>query len=154
MYETNVQYAELMDPMPLDENRASLDRLTELAVLLADGAPVTDSAARDLAQLAFWDRWAHQLLIRWRTGGMPPPALPEWYDQAINAAMADTWAALPVAVAANIAVRAATAVDAEITHVEGPVQAALTAAGQLQLVHRYLDRVTVLDRFDQERAAA
>ncbi len=141
--------------MPLEENRASLDRLIAFAAVLTDiSVPEPASAARDLAQLAFWDRWAQQLLIRWRTGGMPPPALPDWYDRALNSALSDTWAALPVAVAADIAVRAATAVDAEISHVEGPVQAALTASGQLQLVRRYLDRVTVLDRLEQRPAAA
>ncbi len=143
-----------MESMPLEENRATLDRLVALAADLPDiDLPEPEAAARALAQLAFWDSWALQVLIRWRSGVMPPPALPNWYDDAVNAALLDTWVALPVAAAVNVAIRAAKAVNTEIARVESPVLAALVHAKQLQLIERYRDRVTVLDRIDGQRAA-
>jgi hypothetical protein len=148
-------YAPAMDSMPLEENRASLDRLTAWAADLPDvDLPDPEAAARALAQLAFWDSWALQVLIRWRSGVMPPPALPDWYDDAVNAALTDTWVALPVAAALNVAIRAAKAVNTQIAHLESPVLAALVHAGQLHLVERYRDRLTVLDLLDQQRSTA
>jgi hypothetical protein len=64
-----------------------------------------------LARLAFRDRWALQLLLRWRSRGMPPPAVSDWYDDAINEALSDQWRALPVDMAGGLAVEAAKAVD-------------------------------------------
>jgi hypothetical protein len=67
--------------------------------------------AQALARLAFRDRWALQLLLRWRSRGMPPPAVSDWYDDAINEALSDQWRALPVDMAGGLAVDAAKAVD-------------------------------------------
>jgi hypothetical protein len=152
MNRTNVELK--MDQLPLKENNTSRHRLDATVTTLAD-TNVDDTVtgewtiAQTLAQLAFWDRWAAQLLIRWRSGGMPAPAVPDWYDTAIDAALAEQWKALPIATAAALALDAATAVDREIAHLESPVLAALTASGQIHLINRYTYRNAALDKIDQ-----
>jgi hypothetical protein len=142
-----------MEQLPLEENDASRTRLA--ATVNALTADDFDDATGDwtvgqiLAQLAFWDRWAEQLLIRWRSGGLPAPAVPDWYDTAIDAALADQWKALPVATAATLALNAATRVDREIAHTETPVLAALAASGQTHLLNRHTYRNAALDKIDQ-----
>jgi hypothetical protein len=143
-----------MAKLPVEENDASrqrLARLVEATSHITEGdLPEGDRAvAQALARLAFWDRWAEQLLIRWRSGGMPPPAVPDWYDDAINDALSDQWRALPVDVAGRLAVEAAKAVDREISRIETPVDAALTASGQTRLLQRYRFRNAALDIIEQ-----
>ncbi len=105
-----------------------------------------------MAQLAFWDRWAEQLLHRWRSGQMPAPSVPHWYDDAVNSALADQWAALDVVTAGALATEAAAAVDREIEHLETPVLAAITASGELHLVNRYAYRQPVLEALEGARS--
>ena len=145
-----------MAKLPIDANDASRERLARLVEAVShttvDGPPDGDRAvAQALARLAFWDRWAQQLLIRWRSGRMPPPAVPDWYDDAINEALSDQWKALPVDVAGRLAVDAAKAVDREISRVETPVDAALNASGQTRLLHRYRFRNDALDIIEQSQ---
>jgi hypothetical protein len=150
-----------MAKLPIDENTASRERLAATVAALTEADLSTTLAgditvAQLLAQIAFWDRWAEQLLIRWRSGEMPPPSVPDWYDDAIDRALADQWRALRPDVAGRLAVDAARSVDREIFRVESPVEAALTASGQSHLLHRHVDRDAALDRIDRavHRSAA
>src|SRR4051812_677623 len=84
--------------VPLDENAAARHRLTALIDALGDEGlrkPVTPGwdVAAVLAELAFWDRWAQTLVHRWRSGHLPPPTVPDWYDDAINVTLLPTWRA-------------------------------------------------------------
>jgi hypothetical protein len=143
-----------MAKLPIDENDASRDRLARFVAAASSTGPGGSvdgdrMVAQALARLAFWDRWAQQLLIRWRSGGMPPPDVPDWYDDAINEALSDQWRALSVDIAGTLAVDAAKAVDREISRVETPVDAALTASGQARLLDRYRYRNDALDIIEQ-----
>src|SRR4051794_26690236 len=134
---------------PIERNRDSRRRLVAAVGALAEQPPADPSAvAAALAQLAFWDRWAEQLLRRWRSGQLPPPSVPQWYDDAINSALADQWAALDPGTAGRRALAAAGAVDHEVEQLESPVLAAITAADELDLVRRYAYREPVLTALD------
>ncbi|WP_344620843.1 hypothetical protein [Dactylosporangium salmoneum] len=145
-----------MERVPMDENAAARQRLTALIDALGDEglrAPVAAgwTAATVLAELAFWDRWARTLVHRWREGQLPPPSMPGWYDDAINHTLLPSWQALPGPAAARLALDAAEEADLEIRRAETPVVAAILAAGQRNLLHRYAPRNAALDRI--ERAA-
>jgi len=134
---------------PIERNRDTRRRLVAAVAALAERPAADPSAvAAALAQLAFWDRWAEQLLRRWRSGQLPPPSVPPWYDDAINSALADQWGALDPDAAGRLAVAAAQAVDHEVEQLESPVLAAITAADELRLVRRYAYREPVLSMLD------
>jgi hypothetical protein len=142
-----------VDRVPLDENAAARQRLTSLIDALGDEglrkpvAPGWD-VATVLAELAFWDRWALTLVRRWRSGHLPPPTVPDWYDDAINATLLPTWRALPGPVAARLAQSAAEEADLEIHKAETPVVAGILAAGQANLLHRHVPRNAAMDRIE------
>jgi hypothetical protein len=143
-----------MDSVPLAENDAQRDRLAKLAGRLTGSdllREVNDgwTVAAILGHLAFWDRWAQCLIHRWRSGEMPPPSLPNWYDDAVNETLLPHWQALPPATAAALAVEAARAVDRELTRLESPVLAAIAAAGESNLLHRHQHRREHLDQIDR-----
>jgi hypothetical protein len=147
---------ERVERLPLDENDAARQRLNALIDALGEEGlrvPVAPgwTAAAVLAELAFWDRWAQTLLHRWREGNMPPPVVPDWYDDAINRTLLPTWKALPGPAAAQLARAAAEDADLEIRRAETPVVAAILAAGQANLLHRHRPRNAALDLI--ERAA-
>jgi hypothetical protein len=140
-----------VERVPLDENAAARQRLKSLIDSLGDddlGRPVTPSwsVATVLAQLAFWDRWAQTLVKRWRSGQLPPPTVPPWYDDAINHTLLPTWQALSSREAAQLALNAAEAVDHEIEKAETPVLAGILASHQSNLLDRATPRNDALDR--------
>ncbi|MFB9407321.1 MULTISPECIES: maleylpyruvate isomerase N-terminal domain-containing protein [Dactylosporangium] len=142
-----------MERVPLDENAAARQRLTSLIDALSEDGlrkPVTPGwdVATVLAELAFWDRWAQTLVRRWRSGHIPPPTVPDWYDDAINVTLLPTWRALPGPVAAQLAIAAAEETDLEIRKAETPVVAGIFAAGQHNLLNRYIPRNTAIDRIE------
>lgn len=142
-----------VDRVPLDENAAARQRLITLIDSLGDddlGRPVTPSwsVATVLAQLAFWDRWAQTLVKRWRTGQLPPPTVPPWYDDALNHTLLPTWQALPGREAARLALAAAEEADHEIEKAETPVVAGLIASRQSNLLDRATPRNDALDRIE------
>lgn len=142
-----------VERVPLDENAAARQRLITLIDSLGDDdldRPVTPgwSVATVLAQLAFWDRWAQTLVKRWRSGQLPPPTVPPWYDDAINDTLLPTWQGLPGREAARLAVAAAEAVDHEIDKAETPVLAGILASRQSNLLNRYTPRNDALDRIE------
>jgi len=144
----------MVERVPLDENAAARQRLISLIDSLDDETlrkPVTPgwSVAAVLAQLAFWDQWALRIVQRWRSGQLPPPTVPNWYDDAINQALLPTWQALPGPAAAGLARTAAEAADLEIAKAETPVVAGILAMSQANLLNRYLPRNEALDRIDR-----
>ncbi|MFF5231407.1 hypothetical protein [Dactylosporangium sp. NPDC000521] len=143
-----------MERVPMDENAAARQRLTALIDSLGDDGltrPVTPSwtVATVLAQLAFWDRWAQTLVRRWRSGELPPPSVPPWYDDALNHTLLPTWQALPGREAARIARAAAEEADHEIEKAETPVVAGILASGQSNLLDRATPRNDALDRIER-----
>ena len=145
---------EEVERVPLEENAAARQRLTETIESLGDeglNRPIDNgwTVAAVLAEMAFWDRWAQTLVHRWRSGGMPPPMMPDWYDDAINRTLLPTWQALDGASAARLALSAADDADFEIRRTETPVLAAILAAGQVNLLNRYVPRNAGLDRIER-----
>ncbi len=146
-----------MEQLPIEANARSRERLAGTVASLSQAQleTVVDgqlTVAVVLAQAAFWDRWARQLLHRWRSGQLPPPSVPDWYDEAINDALLPIWQAIPAAASGAVALAAADAVDHEVSRVETPVLAALTASGQSHLLHRHRYREAALDRVDRALA--
>jgi hypothetical protein len=147
-----------MEQVPLEENADQCHRLTALVDRLSDEDLSKTSSngwtvSMMLANLAFWDSWAEHLIRRWRTGEMPPPTVPSWYDDAMNTTLLGQWRALPPRSAARLAVESAQAVDREIAHAETPVLMAITAAHEDHLIHRHKYRRQALDQIDQIVAA-
>ncbi|MGI5243750.1 hypothetical protein [Dactylosporangium sp. CA-139066] len=143
-----------MERVPVDENAAARQRLIAIIEDLGDEGldrPVGDgwTVATVLAQLAFWDRWAQTLVHRWRSGQLPPPTVPEWYDDAINQTLLPTWQALGGGEAARLVLAATEDADLEIRRAETPVVAAILAAGQANLLHRHVPRNAALDRIER-----
>ncbi len=139
--------------MPLEANTASRDRLKSVMdrLTVADLDRPTASGrtvAICLVQLAFWDLWAEHLIGRWRSGQLPPPTMPTWYDDAISATMVPIWRAVPVTDVGRLAVEAAEAVDLVIARVETPVAAAIFSAGEGHLLRRYAAREATLDAIE------
>lgn len=143
-----------MERVPLEENAAARQRL----ITLIDSLRYEDygravapgwSVGTVLAELAFWDNWAQHLIKRWRSGQLPPPTVPGWYDDAINDTLLPTWQALPGPQAAMLARTAAEAADHEVDKAETPVIAAMLSAGQSNLIHRYRPRNAALDRIER-----
>lgn len=142
-----------VERVPLDENAAARQRLITLIDSLGDddlGRPVTPSwsVATVLAQVAFWDRWAQTLVKRWRSGQLPPPSVPPWYDDAINHTLLPTWQALSGREAARLAIAAAEEADHEIEKAETPVLAGILASHQANLLDRASPRNDALDRIE------
>jgi hypothetical protein len=142
-----------VEAIPFAANGAQRDRLAELAGALAESdlsGEVNDgwTVGAILGHVAFWDRWAQCLIHRWRSGEIPPPSLPGWYDDAVNDTLLPLWRALPPAAAASLAVEAAQAVDHELARLESPVLAAITAAGESHLLHRHQHRREHLDQIE------
>src|SRR5438477_6906661 len=105
-----------MDGSPLAPNETERKRIAALVSWISEDelgrtGPNGWTVAVLLAHLAFWDRWAEHLIHRWRRGQMPPPTLPNWYDDAMNAVLLYQWQALPPSTAARLAMEAADAVD-------------------------------------------
>jgi hypothetical protein len=143
-----------VDRIPLAENAAQRDRLASLAAQIAESK--LSSKGKDgpavaalLGHIAFWDRWALCVIHRWRSGELPPPSLPDWYDDAVNETLLPQWRALKPAVAATLAVEAARAVDRELKRLETPVLAAIVAAGESNLLNRHQHRREHLDEIDR-----
>jgi hypothetical protein len=131
-----------VENVPIEENAQQRQRLTALVDRSSDddlrrGTDAGWTVSTHLAYMAFWDRWAETLIRRWRSGELPPPTVPAWYDDAMNATLLDQWRALPPRVAATLAVEAAEAVDLEIARAETPVLMAMTAAHEGHLIHRH-----------------
>jgi len=142
-----------MENVPLEENEQQRQRLIALVDRLSDedlGRSLSSgwTVSTHLAYLAFWDRWAEHLVRRWRTGELPPPTVPAWYDDAMNATLLEQWRAIPPRAAAMLAVDAASAVDLEIARAETPVLMAMTAAHEGHLIHRHQFRSSCLDKLD------
>jgi hypothetical protein len=142
-----------VEHVPIEENEAQRRRLSALVERLSDddlarADPDGWTVAARLAHIAFWDRWADCLIRRWRSGELPPPTVPAWYDDAMNETLLPQWKALPGRVAASLALDAAETVDREIERAETPVLAAINAARENHLIHRHDHRREHLDRIE------
>jgi hypothetical protein len=138
---------EEVERLPLEENEAACQRLAALIDTLGDER--LHDVATELGAMAFWDRWAQTLVHRWRSGELPPPTVPAWYDDAINRTLMPTWRALSGTEAARLALTAAEETDLEIRRAETPVLAAIMAAGQTNLLNRHVPRNAAMDRIER-----
>jgi len=98
------------------ENARELERLRSLVQRLSDeelrrplGTDWTISVA--LAHLAFWDSRSLVLIRNWKLNGVMPSPID---IDITNEALLPTWLVVPARAAANLAVSAAEAIDAEI----------------------------------------
>jgi hypothetical protein len=137
----------------MQENERERNRLAALVDRLSDDDLMTSDAdgwtvGVLLAHLAFWDRWAETLIHRWRSGEMPPPTVPGWYDDAMNATLLPIWRGLSPRVAGKLALDAAESVDREVARTETPVLAGIFAAHESHLIQRYEHRREHLDRIE------
>jgi hypothetical protein len=142
-----------VERIPIQENERERNRLAALVDRLSDDDLTTSDAdgwtvGVLLAHLAFWDGWADTIIHRWRTGEMPPPTVPGWYDDAMNATLLPTWRGLPPRVAGKLALDAAESVDRQVSRTETPVLAGIFAAHESHLIHRHLQRTACLDRIE------
>lgn len=111
----------------IEANVKGRERLQELVNKLNDeelAQPVGDgwTIAAILAHLAFWDYRALVLIERWKKTGVGPSPID---TDGVNDAMKALCLAIPGREAANLAVKAAEAVDAEIENLPEELRAGI-----------------------------
>lgn len=136
------------------DNRLACERLEHLIAAMSDAdlqrplsAEWTIAAA--LVHLAFWDCRQLALLKRWQANGVSPAPSDV---ESINAGVSALALAVPPRAAANLAVSAAEAIDAEVQKLTPELAAAIESAGFRTMLRRSLHRNAHLD--DIERALA
>lgn len=138
-------------------NALSRERLTTVIARLDDAAlllPANDSwtVAETLAHLAFWDE---SCLERWRL--YPRSGFAAEFADAqidvVNAAATPAWRLLPPWDAADLAIRAASAIDAWIAAAPSATITAAIDAGHGYLVDRSLHRLVHLPEIEAALAA-
>jgi uncharacterized damage-inducible protein DinB len=133
------------------ENTASRQRLLALAARLTDdelSRPVGGgwTVSGLLAHLAFWDQRAVLLLRKWRQEGIGPSAIDV---DVVNEAMREHCLAILPRAAAQLAVDAATTIDAEIEQLAGTMLAEVETNGTTVRLNRALHRREHLGPIEQ-----
>lgn len=137
----------------IEENATSRQRLQALLNSLSDeelSLPAGDgwTLAAILAHLAFWDYRLHNLMLRWKKEGVGRSPID--IDN-VNDATKPLCLAIPGHEAANLALRAAEAVDTELENIPETLLPGITALvqeGKLRL-DRSLHRHEHLDQIEQ-----
>jgi uncharacterized damage-inducible protein DinB len=114
-----------MNTSYIEENTNGRERLRALVSRLSDeelAQPADDgwTIAAILAHLAFWDYRALVLIERWKKTGVGPSPID---TDGVNDAMKALCLAIPAREAANLAVKAAEAVDAELENLPEELRA-------------------------------
>jgi hypothetical protein len=132
------------------ENARELERLRSLVDRLSDdelrrplGTDWTISVA--LAHLAFWDQRSLVLVRAWKLNGIKPSPID---IDITNDALLPTWLALPPRAAANLAVSAAEAIDAELEGVSSDFIAEIEKLGDKFRLFRSVHRKLHLDQIE------
>jgi hypothetical protein len=143
-----------MAKLPIDENDASRERLARSVEAMShttvDGPADGDRAlAQALARLAFRDRWACSCCVAGARAECRRPPCPTDITMPSTRPCPISGGRYRSMWQGGLAVDAAKAVDREITRVETPVDAALTASGPRRLLHQYRFRNDTLDILEQ-----
>ena len=132
----------------LDRNEEQARRLqavvtggADLTKAMSDGWTV--SAA--LAHLAFWDRRAKLLLIRWVDSGTLPDQMD---DDLLNNALLPEWLEIDPAVAGRMAVEAANAVNEQVAALADDMADSISMLGFTWLLDRAAHRTAHLDEIE------
>ena len=140
-----------MDKPFVAENARELERLRSLVERLSDeelrrplGTDWTISVG--LAHLAFWDQRALVLVRTWKSNGIKPSPID---IDITNDALLPTWLALPPRAAANLAVSAAEAVDAELAESSPDFISEIEALGDKFRLYRSVHRKLHLDQIEE-----
>lgn len=140
-----------MDNPFVVENARELQRLRTLVERLSNdelrsplGTDWTVSVA--LAHLAFWDGWALALLRKWKAKGIEPAPID--IDVANNS-LVPTWLALDPRTAANLAVKAAEAIDGELADSSPEFIARVEKLGEPSRLFRSIHRKMHLDQIEK-----
>jgi len=133
------------------ENARELERLRSLVERLSDddlrrplGTDWTISVA--LAHLAFWDRRSLVLMRSWKLSGVQPSPID---IEITNEALLPTWLALPPRAAANLAVSAAEAIDAELAGCSPELISEIENMGDKIRLYRSIHRKLHLDQIEE-----
>jgi hypothetical protein len=140
-----------MDKPFVAENARELERLRSLVQRLSDeelsrplGTDWTISVA--LAHLAFWDQRSLVLVRKWRLSGVEPSPIDV---DVTNDSLQPTWLALHPRVAANLAVSAAEAIDAELAGCSPELISEIEKMGDKFRLYRSIHRKLHLDQIEE-----
>jgi hypothetical protein len=133
-------------------NRASRDHLAAVIARL-NGRSVDLSggwtAAGLLAHLAFWDRFGAARLEKYVRDREPMELGSDALTEFINAAGLSQWAATPIAMAADLATKAAAAIDRLIEGLPSDVLDQIRPMKRPRLLDRSLHRKEHLDEIER-----
>jgi len=140
----------LMDDDYIKENTKERDRLFRLTVGLKDpdlARPVGTAwtVATKLLHLAFWDRYALELLKRWKT---TMPSISTLDVDAVNESVKTLSAAIPYSAIGKLARDSAGMVDREVECATPELRSAVVAAGRERILKRFIHRRAHLDQVE------
>jgi hypothetical protein len=129
-----------------ERNRASLDRLRDVAARLSEDEllrPIDPpwTAAALFAHIAFWDRFAH---ARWvhaaNTGGGVPGAIDDDPLELVNEAGLPGWTNTPARIAIEECMAAAETMNSFVASLEDDAVSRVVESGRERLVDRSIHR--------------
>ena len=144
----------------MDENDRECARLATLLARMEHGDFAQTvhegwTVTAKLGHLAFWDRFALGLLERWAAGEPYETGTDDaWFDDTLNDALLAEWRALIPAVARQLVLAAAEAVDARLRRLEdGQAERLLVDHDAEWLLRRHRHRAEHLDEIEGALAA-
>jgi hypothetical protein len=140
----------VMDDDYIKENAKERERLFKLTAGLKDpdlARPVGTAwtVATKLLHLAFWDRYALELLKRWKT---TMPSTSTLDVDAVNESVKALSAAIPYSAVGKLVRDAAEMVDREVEDATLELRSAVIAAGRDRILKRFLHRRAHLDQIE------
>ena len=136
----------------IKRNRASRDHLAEVIARLRDRSvdlPGGWTTAALLAHLAFWDAFGAARLEKYVRDREPMELGTETLTEFINAAGMAQWTATPLATAADLATKAAAAIDRLIEGLPSDVLDQIRAMKRPRVLDRSLHRKEHLDEIER-----
>jgi hypothetical protein len=139
-----------MDDYYIKENTKERDRLLRLTAGLKDAdlaRPVGTAwtVATKLLHLAFWDRYALELLRRWKT---TMPSISTLDVDAVNESVKALSATIPHSAIGKLVRDSAEMVDREVECATPELWSAVVAAGRERILKRFIHRRAHLDQIE------
>jgi hypothetical protein len=139
-----------MDDDYIKENAKERDRLFKLTAGLKDpdlARPVGTAwtVATKLLHLAFWDRYAVELLKQWKT---TTPSTSTLDVDAVNESVKALSTAIPHSAIGKLVRDSAEMVDREVESATPELRSAVTAAGRERILKRFIHRRAHLDQIE------
>jgi hypothetical protein len=140
-----------MERQYIIENDRERNRLRSLVGRLTDeqlgmGLYKGWTVAVALAHLAFWDERRLVLVRKWKREGVKPSPIDE---NVINDTLVPILSAIPMRKAAELAVRAAEALDRELEEAPPELVASMEATGDRHALNRAIHRKMHLDEIEK-----